>query len=112
MDYKPLTFLDEIEAAIKEKDAALFYFSAPHCNVCKVLKPKLAEMLTEEYPKIELFYVDIDKTPMISGQFRIFSIPTIMIFLEGKEFLRESRNIGLTELSRKLEKPYNLMFES
>lgn len=111
MEYNLLTLPDEIEAAINENEAALFYFSAPHCNVCKVLKPKLAEMLTEEYPRIQLFYVDIDKAPMISGQFRIFSIPTIMIFFEGKEYLRKSRNIGLTELSRELEKPYNLMFE-
>lgn len=111
MEYMPLIFPDEIEAAIKEKKAALFYFSAPHCNVCKVLKPKLAEMLTEEFPEIDLFYVDIDKTPMTSGQFRIFSIPTIMIFFEGKEYIRKSRNIGLVELSRELEKPYKLMFE-
>ncbi len=110
MEYTHLTLWDETEAAIEENEAALFYFSAPHCHVCKVLKPKLAEMLNEEYPNIELFYVDIDKAPVISGQYRIFTIPTLLIFFEGKEYLRKSRNIGLTELNRELEKPYRLMF--
>lgn len=111
MGYKDLTLMSEIDEAIEKNDALLIYFSAPHCNVCKVLKPKIAELTRNEFPELKLFYVDIDKAPAVSGQFSIFSIPTIMIYFGGKEFLRKSRNIGIAELSMEIERPYSILFQ-
>lgn len=112
MDYRNLTLLDEIHEIIEKQRAILIYFSAPHCNVCKVLKPKVAELIREKYPEIELFYVNIEDAPIVSGQFRIFSIPTILIYFEGKEYLRKSRNVGIQELENDLKKPYSILFEN
>ncbi len=111
MDYINLTLSHEIEAKIENDKAALFYFSAPHCNVCKVLKPRLANLIQEEYPEFKLYYVDIDKAPMASGQFRVFSIPSILIYFDGKEYIRKSRNVSLVELGKELAKPYSLLFD-
>lgn len=112
MEYKNLTLLDEIEEVIEKQPALLFYFSAPHCNVCKVLKPKLAEMISRNFPEIKLYYVNIKDAPIVSGQFRIFSIPTILIYFEGKEYIRKSRNIGIHELEEELRRPYTILFDS
>jgi thioredoxin-like negative regulator of GroEL len=111
MEYQEITLLDEINETIEKHDALLMYFSAPHCNVCKILKPKVAEMISEEFPEIKLVYVDIDKAPALSGQFRIFSIPTILVYFGGKEFFRKSRNIGISDLALGIERPYSLLFE-
>jgi len=110
MEFKSIYSLGDLENEITQKPAAAFYFSAPHCNVCKVLKPKLQLMLEERYPAFSLFYIDIEKSPLIAGQMRIFSIPTLLIFFDGKEFYRISRNISLEELSKSIERPYSLMF--
>ncbi len=110
MDYRQVFELEDLLKELRDKDAVLIYFSAPGCNVCKVLKPKLAELLTEKFPKIQRLYVDIEKSPLIAGQFTVFSIPTILIFFEGKEFIRESRNIGLNQLNTTLGRPYSLLF--
>jgi thioredoxin-like negative regulator of GroEL len=110
MAYKALYSTEELNKNINANKAALIYFSSPECSVCKVLKPKVEEMIQELFPEIKLFYVDISESPLISGQCRIFSIPTILVFLEGKEFIRKSRNIGLDELAGNLERPYNLLF--
>jgi thioredoxin-like negative regulator of GroEL len=111
MDFKILYLPDEIEETINSQPAALFYFSAPHCNVCKVLKPKIAEMVKEKFPKILLYYIDLEKSPAISGQYRIFTIPTILVYMDGKEYIRKSRNLGINELSDELSRPYSLMFD-
>lgn len=111
MDYRNITLLNEINNIISKSDAALFYFSAPHCNVCKVLKPKVSELITEEFPEIRLYYVNIEDAPVVSGQFRIFSIPTILICFQGKEYIRKSRNIGIQELESELKRPYSLLFK-
>ena len=110
MEYKPIYTLKDIQDVISNNEAVLIYFSSETCSVCKVLKPKIAELRNSEFPKMELFYVDIEKSPMISGQYRIFTIPTLLVFFEGKEYIRKSRNIGLRELYEEVERPYGMVF--
>ena len=102
--------LEEFQNTIQNNQAVLVYFSHEKCNVCKVLKPKILDMLTEYFPKIKMYYSDTELFPEIAAQNSIFTVPTIIIYLDNKEFIRKSRNIGIDELGKDLERPYNLMF--
>ena len=102
----------EVQDKIDTEKGVLLYFSSESCSVCKVLKPKVAVMLQEKFPRIHARYVDIEKSPVISGQFRIFTIPTILIFFDGKEQVRYSRNIGMQQLEASISRPYSMVFES
>ncbi len=110
MEYKDINSIDKMNAIIENDEAAIFYFSAPSCNVCKVLKPKVAELIEENFPKVNLYYVNIEDAPVISGQFRVFAIPTLLVYFDRKEYIRTSRNIGLGELEVELDRPYRMMF--
>ncbi len=110
MEYKNIYSLEAIEDAIATDSAALFYFSTENCNVCKVLRPKLAELLSEEFPLIRLYYIGIEVLPLIAGQFRIFAAPTLLVFFEGREHLRKSRNVSVRELSDEIRRPYGILF--
>ena len=103
--------IKEVLDQVAGEKAVLLYFSSDSCSVCKVLKPKVAELLKEKFPRMLSYYVNIEKSPVISGQFRIFTIPTILIFFEGKEQVRYSRNIGLHQLEASISRPYSLVFE-
>ncbi|HKK68328.1 MAG TPA: thioredoxin family protein [Bacteroidales bacterium] len=102
----------ELERTLKEKPAVLLYFSHDECNVCKVLKPKVADMLESEYPKMEMHYVNTKGLPEAAGQHRVFSVPTILVFFDGGESLRFSRNMSTTELSDRIQRLYDMMFEA
>lgn len=108
--YKTISSFEDFNNMKSESQAVLFYFSHDSCNVCKVLKPKIYEMLQNDFSNIEFRYVDIKKTPDIAAQNSIFTVPTILVYFEGKEFVRRSRNIGLDELRNLIERPYSLMF--
>jgi thioredoxin 1 len=110
MNYTEINAEIEFSMAINSNSAVLVYFSAPGCNVCKVLKPKILDMLESEFPKFKAFYCDIEKSPLIAGQLRIFTIPTLLVFFEEKEFYRMSRNISIEELKKNLERPYSMLF--
>ncbi len=103
--------IQELQELITREKGLLLYFSSDSCSVCKVLKPKVEELLQEQFPKILSRYVDIEKSPVISGQFRIFTIPTILIFFEEKEQVRYSRNISMHQLEDSISRPYGLIFE-
>ena len=102
--------LEEFHNTLQNNQAVLVYFSHEKCNVCKVLKPKILDMLTENFPKIKMYYSDTELFPKIAAQNSIFTVPTIIIYFDNKEFIRKSRNIGVSELIKELERPYNLMF--
>ncbi len=106
-----ITSLSELENAVQNNDAALIYFSHDKCNVCKVLKPKIRKMLSENFPEIKMFYSDTVLNPEIAAQNSIFTVPTIIIYLDKKEFLRKSRNVGVEELKKELQRPYSLLFK-
>lgn len=96
---------------LKEKEPALLaYFSTDICNVCKVLKPKVEELIIEKFPQIKLAYIKSDKLPEVAAQNQVFAAPTLLLFFEGREYIRKSRNIGIGELEREIERPYSMIF--
>lgn len=108
--YNTIQSLDEFNSILKEETGVLMYFSNETCNVCKVLKPQIIEMLNENYTKIPFYYVDMSLTPEISSQSGVFTIPTIVVYFDGNETIRKSRHIGIGELNKAIERPYNLIF--
>ncbi len=102
--------LDEFNRMKQEEAALLAYFSTDTCNVCKVLKPKVDELIQREFPKLKTMYVKSDVLPDIAGQHQVFAAPTILVFFDGRETIRKSRNIGLDELHREIDRPYSLIF--
>ena len=103
--------LDEFSNILNENDAVLVYFSHEQCNVCKVLKPKVAELLDSNFPLMKMYYADTVVHPEISAQYSIFAVPTILVFFAGRESFRRSRNIGINELQELIERPYSMIFE-
>ncbi len=106
---KTLSDLNELNDVLKNELAVVLYFSSPSCNVCHVLRPKLMQRLEEEYPQIARYHADIALTPEIAAEFQIFSAPTIIVFLEGREFIRKGRAMSVEGLLQEIERPYKLM---
>ena len=105
----PTSFENFLEIT-KSNNAVCFYLSTPECNVCKVLKPKVIEMLEADFSKIPFCYVDLNEAKEISGQLSIFSVPTILVYFEGKETIRASRNMHIEELREQIERYYKMIF--
>jgi hypothetical protein len=67
-------------------------------------------MVQQNYPRIKPIYIDIEEIPEIAAQNTVFTIPTIIVYLAGKETFRKSRHIGIDELKGLIERPYQIMF--
>ncbi len=104
--------LQELQEKIATEKGILLYFSSESCSVCKVLRPKVKELIQAQFPLLHSYYIDIERSPMISGQFRIFTIPTILLFFDGKEQARYSRTISMHQLEDSISRPYTLLFEN
>ena len=102
--------IEEIEEFIKSNDAVLLYFSGENCAVCKALIPKIESSFKLHFPKIKQKLISASDYPAIAAHFSIFTIPSILIYFEGKETRRESRHISVEELIKSTQRPYELFF--
>ena len=98
-----LTSIHDIEQTLKDNRLCLFYIKAPDCGVCNVMLDKV-ERLADSYTSLCSFYTDIREEPLIAGRFLVYSGPTVLLLMEGKEIYRASQFINLEELEQTIIK--------
>lgn len=103
--------LQAVRDAIAENTATLLYVTTTDCSVCKVLKPKVRQMLSQRFPKMGFIDIEMDVLPGAGHEFEVFSVPTVIGFFDGKEHFRKVRVFGLEELAEALARPYEILFE-
>jgi thioredoxin 1 len=75
---------DEFSLAIAT-GAVLVDFGAPWCGPCKALEPVLVQLGEELQGQLTVVKVDIDATPELAGSMGVMSVPTLMLFKDGKK---------------------------
>ncbi len=101
--------LDEVKRLIDSELGVLLYFSTPTCNVCHALKPKIIEEFDKNFPLIKKVFVDSSELPEIGVNYNVFSVPTMLLFLDKKEFVREGRNVSVPVFVDKVKRVYSIM---
>lgn len=97
----PLSNLEVHKTIQPEQKPVVLYFTTKTCSVCKSIFPRL-EALMQAYPQ-KYYKIDVEHLPELAGQNRVFTVPTILVFAEGKEVLRESRFIDFSKIQRILD---------
>jgi thioredoxin-like negative regulator of GroEL len=103
--------LAELKQTISENPFVLAYFSRPDCGVCTALKPKVQEMVDALDGALSR-YVNLDLMPEAAGEYSIFTIPGILLFVDGKETIREARYVSADDLQRQMERIHALRFDT
>ncbi|PFI60719.1 thiol reductase thioredoxin [Priestia megaterium] len=68
----------------KNAEKLLICFLANWCSICSTLFPTLEEIAKEINGKVELVKVDIDENPQLIERFNIMSVPSLVLFQQGK----------------------------
>lgn len=79
----------------------ILYFGSESCNVCLSVYPRLVDLM-QDYD-VPVGKLEIKDNKNITGQLLIFTVPTILVFHEGKEVLRESRFIDFKKIENLLQ---------
>ena len=94
---KHLKNIKDIEQTVADNRLCLFYIKAPDCGVCNVMLDKVMR-LADQFPSLTSFYTDITEEPLIVGQFLVYSGPTVLLLMNGKEVYHGSQFIDMEEL--------------
>ncbi len=74
---------DNFAGTIKEW-VTLVDFWAEWCGPCQMMLPILEDFSSEMDGKMTVWKVNVDENPEIAGQFRVMSIPTLIVFKDGE----------------------------
>ncbi|GAE94987.1 thioredoxin [Gracilibacillus boraciitolerans JCM 21714] len=103
--FQTLYSIKEIDQFIEANQLSFLYIAKNNCSVCHSLLPQI-EKIMNNYINIATGYILIDDLPSIAGCLSIFSAPVLILFVEGKEYLREARIVHLDHFQDKLDKIY------
>lgn len=95
--------MESFDEIIKSPTPVLVDFFATWCGPCRMMHPVLEELHTKMGDQVRIIKVDIDKNEALAAKYLIQSVPTLMIFKNGKQEWRGSGVRNVEELRRLLE---------
>lgn len=96
---------------IQSDSTTLLFVSSTTCSVCVAVGQKL-EILEQFHGKTRFVSAKLEELPELSGSLLVFTVPTVLVFREGKEIHRQSRFFrwdlleGALEESVQEKRPY------
>lgn len=102
--------MEEVSTLIKNNKFALIYISREACSVCHALLPQVEEVLAR-YPDVQSLHIDADDIPEVAGAYSIFTVPAILVFLEGKEMIRKARFVPVEVFEEEIARLISLSTE-
>ncbi len=85
---------------LKSSEPVLVDFFAEWCGPCKAMAPALDQVAAEMRGKVKVVKVDVDRSPGITGKYKIQAMPTLLIFKDGKV---AAQHVGALVQKKKLE---------
>lgn len=92
--------MNKFQDIIAGDTPVLVDFFAEWCGPCKMMKPVLEELKKKMGNKIIILKIDIDKNISLPSEYRIQSVPTLVLWKQGEIIWRQSGALSLNELEQ------------
>lgn len=95
--------MEKFNELIQSTKPVLVDFYAEWCGPCQIMKPRILDVAERMGDDVKVILIDIDKEKELAERFRIQSVPTLIIFKNGKQQWRQSGVISAHALIQLLK---------
>jgi thioredoxin 1 len=78
-------------------------FYATWCGPCKTMAPILEQVATQHGGKLRVIKIDVDKNQAVAQQYRVQSIPTLILFHQGQPVWRQAGVVPVAQIIQALQ---------
>ncbi len=75
---------------VDSKTPTVIDFFATWCGPCRMVGPILEDLKSDLGEEVRIYKIDVDQNPGLAAQYNVRSVPTIMVFKDGKLHWREA----------------------
>jgi len=75
-------------------------FYADWCGPCKTMAPILQQVAAQHEGKLRIIKIDVDKNPAVAQQFKVQSIPTLILFSHGQPVWRQAGVVPAAQIGQ------------
>ena len=90
--------MENFNDIINSEQLTLVDFFATWCGPCKMMHPVLEQLKDELGESIRIIKIDVDKNNSLAMNYRVQSVPTLMLFRKGEMLWRQSGALRLNDL--------------
>lgn len=95
--------MESFNDVISSGQLVLVDFYATWCGPCKTMHPVLQELKQRLGDQIRILKIDVDRYQNTAAQYRIQSVPTLMLFRNGQTLWRQSGALPLPALLKQVK---------
>ncbi len=92
--------MSSFNSKINGAGLTLVDFYATWCGPCKTMAPMLGELKTKVGDKASILKVDVDQNPEVAHKYQIRSVPTLILFKDGKQVWRQSGVVPVNQMEQ------------
>src|SRR5690625_3807600 len=107
---QPLYSIEETEQFIAQHKLAFPYITMPNGRACQGLQPQI-ELILTAYRFIQARTIDASKVTENGGKFNVFTVSVLLLFVEGKEYIREARIVHTEAFEQNVARIYKIMVD-
>ncbi|WP_018754231.1 thioredoxin family protein [Paenibacillus terrigena] len=107
-EFEQLTSIASANEFIQRHKLSFLFIFGTDCSVCHALQPQVQRLMMK-YPEIALGAINAQEVKEVAGRFSIFTIPVLLLHVEGKEYIREARIVHLDLFDEKIRKIYDFV---
>ena len=94
---------DNFETLIGSAKPVLVDFSAEWCGPCKMMPPILSQLKGLTGDAVKIIKIDIDRNPAAASAYQVKSVPTLILFKEGKVLWRNSGVMQAAQIKQAID---------
>ena len=97
---------------INSEKPVLVDFFAEWCGPCKTMAPILKDVKTQLQDNATIIKIDVDKNPEVASIYQIRSVPTLIMFKQGKPVWKQSGVVPTQELIKIFNDNWEILIDT